>query len=224
MSLARRGLAAALLCAALPARAQSPWAEVAPRLWRPARIRLELDTSLANRDFVPLLAAELAAMFTAEVAVGKVHLDLDDHRRPNGQVDAGRLLPAGLRELAWTSSPGTVHVQLIGEDLVLGAWNYAFAASNGDLDRQIGLVVVSLFRMATRPADGPEADDWPGLTAARAQRLAAKNIVRSVGYRGGDACILATPMDLVALTHMADDFCDPERAHLEAAGILRPRR
>ncbi|QYU70962.1 hypothetical protein J4558_12990 [Leptolyngbya sp. 15MV] len=188
MAITRRRLIAStpgLLSA--PVAAQPAWIAAAPRLWRPDRIALKLDTSLAERDFLPLLETELQARFTAEVVVGKSHLPLDEHRRPNGQVVADTLLPAELRELGWTSPPRHVHLCLVGDDLVLGRWNFAFSASIGDLDRQIGLVVISLHRMMSPAPEARLPDGWPGLTAERVLRLARRAVAAG---RIGDAEII----------------------------------
>ena len=128
-----------------------------------------------------------------------------------------------IRSVDWGQNAGTIQVLLVPDDIRLRPARYSFAASNGTAASPHHVIVVSLARLQDR-GFGEAADQHPGRTAERVQKLVAKNAAKVAGYGGSTQCIFAFPRNRDELDALPEGFCEPDLSALVEAGIARPMR
>ena len=197
-----------LLALAAPAAAE-PGAAVAPI----EAIVVHVQTDIADRRFLPFLIERLRRDLAPRLFVLDSELDMATAPRRGGKLDAEALVAGIAGSLDPVKERRAITVVLVAQDMrgPVTRFNFAYSLGGADQDRRV--VVVSLARLGA---------PVPDLVAARVARMVVKNVARTAGYTGSEACVLGFARSLEDLDATPETFCEPDRNRLVRAGLVRP--
>ena len=184
----------------------------------PDEIVIYVHKDMKDTDFVEGLVCELGRVLVAPVRATTIDLVFTRNDLATAaQLDVNTVGP--LFDHATAAEQGrNFRYMIVPYDLKATGLNYVFANTFPD-SRNMG--VLSTIRLMPRdPAlSRKRASD---VTGDRLYKLMLKSVAVLAGLRS-DGCVMKFPRDLTELDQKAAEFCEPDKAALIAAGVLKAK-
>jgi predicted Zn-dependent protease len=221
--LARAGRnAAAIWFAAWSAGAIS--AVHAEELARPSEVVLYIHSDMKRTEFVDRLECALRHVLVAPVSTQELRLALgDDVRASPTQLDTQKVAKAFSRAIANQSGPRTFNYLFLPFDLKLGALPFVYDSSFTSPQISVHVGIMSTARLDTPNPNYPNEQN-SSQTAYRLYKLMMRSLIKLVGFKSSNSCVLGPLRNVAELDQHSTEFCPDDRAALVDAGILKPEQ
>jgi predicted Zn-dependent protease len=189
----------------------------AQRLVAPDEIVIYVHKDMKETDFVDGLVCELGRVLVAPVRATNIDLPLlRSYLATPNQFDVDKLGPAFAH--AVDNEGHVFRYLLIPYDLKVQGLNYLFSNTFTDGSNA---AVMSTIRLIPREA-GLSRKRISDITGDRIYKLMMKSVALLSGLRA-NGCVMAFPRNLPELDQKAAEFCEPDKAALIAAGVLKEK-
>jgi predicted Zn-dependent protease len=209
-------LAAHLLGALSAASAQT--------LTAPSEVVLYVHSEMKRTEFIDHLECALRHVLVAPVSTQELRLALgDDLRASPTQLDAQKVAKAFTRAIANQSGPRTFNYLFLPFDLKLGTLPFVYDTSFTSPQVSVHVGIMSTARLDTPNPNYPEEQN-SSQTAYRLYKLMMRSLVKLLGFKSSNSCVLERLRNVAELDRHSTEFCPDDRAALVDARILKPEQ